>query len=273
VKPLLVATDLDSCLLDEHYRHAEAAEALAALRERGVPVVLASSKTRAEIEPLWRELALETPFIVENGGAVLFPDKPRDARARRRGGLYSLDLGTPRGVLVAALAEIGADTGARLTSFAALRPERVALVTGLSPSAARRACERRFDEPFLCDEERADAVTAAAARRGLRVTRGGRFFHLSGASDKGAAFAELLRLWRPGTAREARVALGDSPNDAGLLLAVERPIVVPRPGGVPDAVLAAAVPHAEQAPEPGPAGWNAAVLAVLEGRALPRLAA
>jgi len=273
VKPLLVATDLDSCLLDENYGHVAADPALLALRERGVPVVLASSKTQAEVEPLWRELKLQAPFIVENGGAVVFPGRPADPRLRRLGRFYSLDLGTPRGVLVAALLEIGRETGARLTSFAALRPQRVAEITGLTPLAARRACERRFDEPFLCDEAHVGRVCRAAERRGLRVTRGGRFLHLTGPVDKGRAFQELGRLWAPAGVERVRVGFGDSPNDTGLLRAVDRPIVVPRPGGAPDAELAQALPDAERAPSPGPAGWNAAVLAVLEGRALPRLAA
>jgi len=52
---------------------------------------------------------------------------------------------------------------------------------------------------------------------------------------------------------------------------VERPIVVPRPSGGPDPALAAALPGAELAPAPGPVGWNAAVLALLEGGRLPRV--
>jgi hypothetical protein len=57
-----------------------------------------------------------------------------------------------------------------------------------------------------------------------------------------------------------------------MLLAVDRPIVVPRPDGSLDNELAAALPDAERAPAAGPVGWNAAVLAVLGGRSLPRVA-
>ncbi|MCE8458362.1 HAD-IIB family hydrolase, partial [Rhodovulum sulfidophilum] len=56
---LLIFTDLDGTLLDhETYSHAEAAPALTALRAAGVPVILASSKTAAEIAPLRAELGL-----------------------------------------------------------------------------------------------------------------------------------------------------------------------------------------------------------------------
>ena len=71
---LLVVTDLDGTLLDhETYSYAEAAPALAELRRRGIPLVLASSKTRAEMELLHAELGLSDPFICENGAAICTP--------------------------------------------------------------------------------------------------------------------------------------------------------------------------------------------------------
>ncbi len=68
----LVATDLDGTLLDrETYDFAPARPALDALRERGVPLVLVSSKTRAEMEPLAEASApgaRRAGSVVENGG-------------------------------------------------------------------------------------------------------------------------------------------------------------------------------------------------------------
>jgi hypothetical protein len=58
-----------------------------------------------------------------------------------------------------------------------------------------------------------------------------------------------------------------------MLERVDRPIVIPRSSGAIDNVLAARLPQAERAPAPGPAGWNAAVLAVLGGRRLRPAAA
>jgi len=69
------------------------------------------------------------------------------------------------------------------------------------------------------------------------------------------------------------VGLGDAANDLPLLLAVTRPIVMPGPDGTVDPVLATCLPGVERAPAPGPAGWSAAVLAVLPGGALPRVTA
>ena len=71
---LIVFTDLDGSLLDgTTYSYEAATPALTALREQGIPLVLVSSKTRAEMEPLRQRLGHRDPFIVENGGAVFIP--------------------------------------------------------------------------------------------------------------------------------------------------------------------------------------------------------
>jgi mannosyl-3-phosphoglycerate phosphatase len=268
---LVLVTDLDGCLLDEEtYSHDEAGPALDALRESGALLVLCSSKTRAEMEPLARELASSSPLtlIVENGGAVVVPEAllaPRGVPGGRRDrDGWVLELGTARRVLVLALAEIARETGASIRGFSSLSHDEVQSLTGLSPGAARFAAERAYDEPFL-PRTPADAalVEAAAQRRGLRVTRGGRFHHLTGPTDKGRALLALLGLLAADGRVFATVGLGDSPNDLSMLAAVDRPILVPRPGGTVDATLAAALPQAARAPAPGPAGWNAAVLQLL----------
>jgi len=222
--------------------------------------------------PLSRALGLASPLIVENGGALLVPEGhlPRPPRgAELRAGFWTIVLGARRPDLLRALEEVARDLRIGVRSFASLDPAEVTALTGLSSPAARLAQQREYDEPFLLEDETAAAALAEAVRgRGLRVTRGGRFWHLTGEADKGRALRVLLDLHEADGRRFATVALGDSANDVSLLRAVERPILVPRPRGAVDPELAAALPGAEHAPAPGPAGWNAAVLAVLEGRRL-----
>jgi mannosyl-3-phosphoglycerate phosphatase len=112
----------------------------------------------------------------------------------------------------------------------------------------------------------------AARRRGLRVTHGGRLHHLTGPTDKGRAVRTLCDL-RPARPGAATVGLGDAANDLPMLREMDRPIVMPKREGGFDPVLAAALPNAERATGPGPAGWSAAVLAVLAGQTLPGAAA
>jgi mannosyl-3-phosphoglycerate phosphatase len=154
--------------------------------------------------------------------------------------------------------------------FSSLSAPELAQLTGLETSAAERALRREYDEPFLLDAGSDEALTRAAAARGLKVTRGGRFHHLLGPVDKGRALDRLLALYAAEGRRFALVALGDSPNDLSMLQRADRPILVPRAAG-PDAKLAAGLPRAEVAGAPGPAGWNEAVLTVLRGGFLARV--
>jgi mannosyl-3-phosphoglycerate phosphatase len=262
----LVATDLDGTLLDrETYDFAPARPALEALRERGVPLVLVSSKTRAEMEPLASAIGLAGPLVVENGGAVV---AARTVRV----------LGTARERLHRELPAVAREAGVRVRSFAEMSVEEVAALTGLPPAQAALAMRREYDEPFLVEDPpgrdpEVDARLDRAARgRGLRVTHGGRVHHLTGPADKGQAVRALVHDW-PGGIRGEVLGLGDAANDLPLLLAVTRPIVMPRPDGTLDPALAGRLRGKERAPGPGPSGWSAAVLAALDGEPLPRVGA
>jgi mannosyl-3-phosphoglycerate phosphatase len=278
---MLVVTDLDGTLLDEaSYGFEPARPALDALRCLGVPLVLCSSKTRAELAPLADRLGLDSPLIVENGGAVvvpayLLPAPP--AWARREGDRVILPLGVDRQTLVSALPEVARAAGVEVRAFAEMSTAEVAALTGLGPEAAALAARREYDEPFVLaggserDLDLDARLDEAARARGLRVTHGGRLHHLTGPTDKGRAVRTLVDL-RPAPPGATTVGLGDAANDLPMLQSVDRPIVMPRPGGGFDPALARALPRAERAPLPGPAGWAAAVLAVLAGEALPAVA-
>jgi mannosyl-3-phosphoglycerate phosphatase len=265
--PLLVATDLDGCLLDhDTYDWAPARPALEALAAHGGRLVLASSKTRAEMEALAGALPLVPALVVENGGAVLVPHAqlagaPEDAA--QDGPWWRLPLGAPHARLVVALAELAHEVGAQVRGFAGMESREVAQRTGLGPAEAARAKRREYDEPFVLEAGDAGRLSAAAARRGLRLSRGGRLYHLTGETDKGQALTRLLGLFAREGQRHRTVGLGDAPNDIPLLRVVQRPVLMPGPDGRVDADVRAAFPTAEVAPAPGPAGWNRAVLEAL----------
>ena len=73
----IVITDLDGTLLDDAYSFEAARPALDLLREKKVPIVVCSSKTRSEIELYREKIGLRGPFIVENGGGPPCPPRCR----------------------------------------------------------------------------------------------------------------------------------------------------------------------------------------------------
>jgi hypothetical protein len=71
---LLMFSDMDGSLLDHHsYSFAAALPMITALEQLDIPLILASSKTRAEILDLRTALGNRHPFIVENGAAIVIP--------------------------------------------------------------------------------------------------------------------------------------------------------------------------------------------------------
>lgn len=73
VPPLIVFSDLDGTLLDEQYDFSPAKPALRLLEDRGIPLVLATSKTRAELATLRAALGGAPSLIFENGAGLALP--------------------------------------------------------------------------------------------------------------------------------------------------------------------------------------------------------
>lgn len=268
----LVFTDLDGTLLDhETYDFESARPALEALRTEGIPLVLCSSKTRAELVELQRRLGVLGPFIPENGGAVLLtgggPLEP--AFPARLAGIPAKLFGAPYGELRGALEELRRRFGPGVRGFGDMGDEEVAGCTGLPLAQARKARERDFDEPFLwTPEPEAHEVESARtwlSARGLGLTRGGRFWHLMGPSDKGRAVRWLLDAVARTWGREPdSLGLGDSENDVPMLQEVMEGVLVERPGGGHLTPRPAGIRTVAGV---GPRGWCPAVLAWLERRA------
>jgi mannosyl-3-phosphoglycerate phosphatase len=268
---MVVFTDLDGTLLDgSTYSFDAALEALDALRARSIPLVVVSSKTQAEIEPVRSRLRNEHPFIVENGGAVFvplnyFPFQLTDATAHDQYHIVGLGTSYPR--LRRALKEIEQELEVELRGYGDMPVEEVVIRTGLSRQEAELAKQRDYDEPFVVEKEHCalEALTQAITARGLRWTKGDRFHHLMGVQDKGQAVRYLLEYYRRLADRDRdrliTVGIGNSLNDLPMLNAVDRPVLVQQPDGSYEKNIE--LPGLLHAPGPGPIGWNRAVLSLL----------
>ncbi|WP_455371632.1 HAD-IIB family hydrolase [Petrachloros mirabilis] len=269
---LIIFTDLDGTLLDATtYAFDAATEALDAVRSRQIPVVLVSSKTRAEMEPLRFRVRLNDPFVVENGGGIFIPKGyfpfPIEGVVPR-GDYFVVELGVPYAQLRSVLAELQQTCGHEVRGFGDMTSEEIAQLTGLSAAGALLSKQREYDEPFLFSGSSSalDQLREYIEAKGLRCVPGGRFFHLMGTQDKGHAVRLLSGWYRQlietgSTYRVLTVGIGDSPNDLPMLAAVDRPFLVQRPDGSHDERMT--LPGLNLVPAPGPSGWNRVVLDLL----------
>lgn len=259
----ILFTDLDGTLLELHtYDPGPARKAVTLLRERGIPIVFCSSKTRAEQLIYRRQLDIQDPFIVENGAAIFIPQGyftvAHKARPVSRG-LEAIELGRPAAEIRRALREIRKETGLKFQGYHEMTVEEVAALTNLSLEAARRAMAREYSETIIVDFGPADwqRFNTALVTHGLVCFAGGRFHTVVGlGTDKGQAVRRLADLYQQQYGAILTIGLGDSPNDAPMLRVVDRPFLVQRPDGTWESVD---VPGLVPIPAPGPEGWRMAV--------------
>ncbi len=271
VHTLAVVSDLDGTLLDHETYSAQAVRpALARLLGAGIPVVLSSSKTRAEIEVVQRDLGLSGAFISENGGGVFLPaGVGLDARWRsRRVGPYDLiAMGLPYVEVVSRLHEAARSSGVSIRGFADMSAEELAGDSGLSVEQARLAKCRDFGEPFRLLGGTApgeQGFARACEALGLTLTRGGRYRHASGPHDKGAAVRILRDVLSASSTAVRLVGFGDGLNDAEMLAQVDFAVIVRAHDPAVTAELSRRLPGAVVTPFIGPAGAAAAIDAMLD---------
>lgn len=262
----LVFSDLDGTLLDHHtYSYTGAVSALERLRKSDIPLILTSSKTRAEIEALQQRVQLEYPFIVENGGGLVFPAVSNaltlpQAEAVENGRM--IRLGRPYADI--RLFFVAVQAHFQLRGFGDMGCEEIVHRTGLTAAEAALASRREFSEPFVfLAEERAEEFAAEAARFGLVVTKGGRFYHLMAADqDKGRAVRTAIGIFMAnGHALSRSIGLGDSANDLPLLAAVDIPVLIPHPDGTFEPFE---FPGLRRASSPGSQGWGTIIHQLLD---------
>ena len=258
----IVFSDLDGTLLDhDTYGYAGTEEALEAIRAHDGMLVLASSKTAAEMRPLRAALGFEhCPAIVENGAGILpsegsgpFDINPQ-ASVETSEGTY--------GHLLMQLSTLPSALRVQFTGFSDLTHSEIMQKTGLSDTAAAQAKDRQFSEPGIWTGSDTDLsrFQDALHERGIAMRSGGRFLTLSFGGNKAQRMQEIASCYDP----VPTLALGDAPNDLEMLCAAHRGIIALNPRGAQIPPLrdekSGKIRRLEQS---GPSAWNDAVLSFM----------
>ena len=267
---LIIFTDLDGTLLNsETYDYAVTVPIIQQLKSLKIPVIPVTSKTRAEVSTLRKDVGLTDPFVTENGSGIFVEinhnpfDQPP---GEQEDGYFVVELGCPYVQARAGLRVIANELHHSLLGFGDMTIARLQKYTGLSAKDAQEAKARVFSEPFITPKAVAsEQIITAVESVGFKVVVGDRFSHLIGPdAGKGNAVKHLVSLYQSVLQPEETIVtmgLGNSPNDLDMLEHVDHPIVLPGVNG----------PHPQLdnrgwaiAPSPAPQGWIEAVTEVCQ---------
>jgi len=244
---LMVVSDLDGTLLDhENYSFELVLPVLDRMDEAGIPLVVNTSKTRAEWLAMRGELGNFDPYIVENGSAIYDGEKVET-------------FGVSRTEILDFLKSLRAKF--KFKGYSDVGVSEIMQWTGLGRLSAERSADRHFSEPLVWQDspEKEGEFCEFVKERGLRTLRGGRFLHVLGQTDKG----KPLQYFRK--EKVAIIALGDRANDLAMLEAADIGVVIKAPG---DYVLEAS--DMLRSNEVGPRGWAEMMTQILDRLQIPQ---
>lgn len=243
-------TDIDGTLVDINTAEygKETDKLIRLIKERNIPLILTSAKTRLEQNKIREDLGLSDPFIVENGGAIVipkgyFPDYAlRDIKyplretqeikneARDVNHEIVVELGKPADYIRAKLSDIRKKYSINFRGVADISVEKLSNLALISREQAKRMAQRNYGETILqIQSEDIARFIKYVQEDGMKVIHGGRFFDVTVGTDKGIAVGILKKLFKDKFHNNVTFfGIGDSTNDIPMLNLMDIPILVQR---------------------------------------------
>jgi mannosyl-3-phosphoglycerate phosphatase family protein len=258
----VVFTDIDGTLTDiKTGELGDVKDLIRRLKNRNIPVILCSAKTRAEQIKIRRELGLTEPFIVENGGGIVIPKdyfgSLSDMTNHKEVKEYDIiELGKPAREIRLKLLNIRNQFKFKFIGVADLSIESLCHLTDMPPASARRMAQREYGETILqIDRRQQRRFAKVAEQSGLKTIYGGRFFDVTIGNDKGKAVGIMINLYKKKYYKDnvKFFGVGDSQNDSTMLRLMDVPMLVQGPEGTWSNLN---VKNIIKIPAIGPNGWK-----------------
>jgi mannosyl-3-phosphoglycerate phosphatase len=245
-----VFTDIDGTLVDINTAEygKETDKLIRLIKERNIPLILTSAKTRLEQNKIREDLGISDPFIVENGGAIVipkgyFPDYAlrdikyplRETQETKNGARDAnheivVELGKPADYIRAKLSDIRKKYSINFRGVADISVEKLSNLALISREQAKRMAQRNYGETILQIQiEDIARFIKYVQEDGMKVIHGGRFFDVTVGTDKGIAVGILKKLFKDKFHNNVTFfGIGDSTNDIPMLNLMDIPILVQR---------------------------------------------
>ncbi len=269
----VIFSDLDSTLLDDkNYSYTHAEKTIELLKKYNIPLIFCTSKTFYETIEIVKKLGLSEGFSVENGGATYINNKYEKI-------LKELDIKYDKKI-EDYLAVIFGKTIKELSEEFLLLKEKFSFnaqsifemgkqkfkeITNLKDEELDKAFLREFDLPFVTEKEikMNDGLKKYLSQRGLRIFKGGKFYHLTGDHSKGDSVILFKKIYERIFGDFKIIALGDSQNDLEMLLLSDYPVIMPAKKGVYSKSLTEKLKNPILSNKESSKGWSEMIMRIL----------
>jgi hypothetical protein len=209
-------SDLGQMLIDARTGKA-ATPVVERIREKRIPLVLVTNKTRAEVEA-WRDATgIRYPFIVEDGAAVFFPKGHLSLpfRAKVKSGYEVLEFGNPNDELIADLQRACEISGCVVRSFHE---------------------QREYSEAFRILEGDPERLVSTIQQIGRRLVWRDQYFHITGKNHVAGAVRIVAQALAISYGDITKIGISTGPDDSSFLKFMDR-VVLAGPDIWKDATL------------------------------------
>ncbi len=274
MRKFVIFSDLDATLLDEStYSYKEALDVIELLKNSGYPLIFCTSKTAAETFEIVKKLNLKDGFSVENGGATFIGRKYESFIKRKHrafetvGEFFKIEHGIRIERLIEVFSEAKEKANLNASSIFELGIEEFKKATNLKGYSAELAFRREYDLPFVIEDKDSSKLKAFIEfihRKKLKITKGGRFYHLTGNHTKGDSVRVFLEIFWEVLGDFYTIALGDSENDFEMLSFADYPVVIPSKSLKHNRYLTEKLKNPILSSESGSQGWRKMILSIVK---------
>ncbi len=271
----IIFTDLDSSLIDrDTYEYGENKIIIDKLIDLKIPVVLCTSKTIEETITFYNLLKTESPFIVENGGAILFNKNSRlnpEANVKIFEEFNSdyliYKIGKHYKEFINDFNEIIHNNNLKIRFIHELRDDEIIRLTNIKESNVEDFRKRRYDLPFVFEKisrEKYFSLSSELNKIGLRIHKGGRFYHITSDYDKSNAVLKLIEFYKRNNNHIKTIGIGDSQNDLNMLKTVDLPCLIKKKDNIYEEVIIKEIKKIIKSNNPAPDGWKEVIKVVIK---------
>ena len=222
MKKFIITTDLDGTFLGHNdFDFKVNISLVREIIKKGVPIIFNTSKTFEEVVEIKNEIGFYCPIITENGCGIYYPKYKTNSKKLNRSHFKLISKNFSREYLNKIIKRHFQEFKQDFDLSTNIGTPDLVKISGLPSQKVKKIINRNFSELIVwkSNNARLSLFKARIEEYGLSLTRGARFLHLKGKTNKGVALSNLLKYMKKETdmTNLRLIGLGDSENDLEML--------------------------------------------------------